>query len=455
MKQADLTPSTQPMTPNLAIISGEVSGDIVGGALARELLKRAPNLRLWGIGSRAMRDAGVELLQDSGQWSAIGVVEALKVYPILRYRMYPQVIREIQKRSPAIVVLIDFGAFNFKVARWCRSHGIRVFYYFPPGSWKRRSRVREEIARVADCVATPFPWSEDNLKAAGANAHFVGHPLLEVVKPSLTRSQFADRFGMDPGRPTIGLLPGSRPFEIEHNAPVMIQAAAIIQHDIPDSQFVFGAGSAAAKGGIEAAISHARESKAGVSETTREIADTVAKLDKERRRRASPRLVTTEGVLVSLGDAEDMKKRALRGNAGARASMPPFVIAENMAYDVMAHTYAIIVCSGTATLEAAILGAPMVIIYRGSRLMEVEYRVRRIKVEHIGLPNIVADDRVVPEFIQNDATPEALAEAALKYLRDPAYRARTKEHLSKVKQALGDPGASSRTAELVLATAGL
>jgi lipid-A-disaccharide synthase len=179
-------------------------------------------------------------------------------------------------------------------------------------------------------------------------------------------------------------------------------------------------------------------------------------LDKERRKQAAPRLVTTEGVLVSLGDVDDIKKRARRASGAADSSLPPFVIAEALTYDVMAHSDALICCSGTATLEAAILGTPMVIIYRGSRWMELEVRViRRIRPEHIGLPNIIANERIVPELLQQDANPEALAEATLSFLLDPAHRAETKRRLEQVRNMLGAPGASSRTADLALKTAGL
>ncbi len=454
MQGVNPTPYTLHPTPNIAIISGEVSGDVVGGALAQALLKRWPDLRLWGAGSTRMRGADVELLFDSSHWSAISIVESLKLVPKIRFQVFPTLLREIEARKPSVVILIDFGAVNIHIARWCKARGIRVFYYFPPGSWRRRGRVKEDIGRVTDCVVTPFPWSQIRLSEAGANAHFVGHPLLEIVKPSQSRSQFADRFGMDSGRPIIGLLPGSRAFEIEHNTPAMIGAAAIISRQIPDAQFVFGAVSSTSREKVQAAIKSAGEPSSGFTETTRELAQTVAKLDKERRRQTAPRLVTTEGVLVSLGDVDDLKKRAKSGNS--RSSLPAFVIAEGLTYDVMAHSDTLIVCSGTATLEAAILETPMVIIYRVSRLMELEINViRRIKPEHIGLPNIIANERIVPELIQQAATPDALATATLRFLLDPAYRAETKQRLQNMKTVLGTPGASDRTAELVLETAGL
>src|ERR1041385_380944 len=176
--------------PGLGDLFGGESGDPVGGALAKEIRLLAPDVRLWGIGSKRMEEAGVELIADSSRWSAIGVIEALKVYPELRFKMYPMALREIEKRKPAAVILIDFGAFNMKVARWCRARDIKILYYFPPGSWKRKGRSGEELARVANSIATPFPWSAERLRGFGGNVELVGHPLLEIVKPSLSKARF-------------------------------------------------------------------------------------------------------------------------------------------------------------------------------------------------------------------------------------------------------------------------
>src|SRR5258708_19622073 len=228
------------MAANIAILSGEVSGDLVGGALAREIKQIRPDIQLWGLGSRTMREAGVELLYDSSSWSAIGVLESLKIYPALRFKMYPHVLREIAARKSELVICIDFGAFNVKLSRWCKAHGFKVFYYFPPGSWKRSGKINPEIPEICTKIASPFPWSAERYAQAGADAEFVGHPLLEMVKPSMSRVEFADRFGMDAVKPIIGLLPGSRGFEIEHNVPAMVNAARLIHDRITDSQFVMG-----------------------------------------------------------------------------------------------------------------------------------------------------------------------------------------------------------------------
>lgn len=421
--------------PNMALLSGEMSGDAVGGALAAALRERRPDLGLWGLGSRHMADAGVELLHDSAEWSAIGVIEALRVYPGLRYRVYPQVLREIARRCPALVILIDFGAFNVKVARWCKARGVPVLYYFPPGSWRRGGRSGKELARITDRIATPFPWSAKRLAQFGANVEFVGHPLLELARPSMTRAQFAERFGMEPDSPIIGLLPGSRGFEVQFNTPAMLGAARLIHREIPDAQFVFGAASRAARERIEEALAADMKTGAGTE---------------ERDEKEGPRLVTTEGVLVPASLLEESEFKMRLAQQRAHQALPPVVLVEGMAYDVMAHSDVLLVCSGTATLEAALFSTPMVILYRGSRLMEWEARVRRVCPEHVGMPNIIAQERIVPELLQHDATPENLAEHALRFLRDLEERARVKAALTKVRESLGAPGASARTAQIAL-----
>lgn len=447
--------------PNVAIISGEMSGDLVGGALARELLRLRPDLKLWGIGSRYMANAGVELLYNSADWSAISIVESVKIYPKLRWSAYPRVVREVLSRRPAAVILIDFGAFNVKVASRIKPRGIPVLYYFPPGSWRKRGKVNPQIAQVTDRIATPFPWSEERLRSVGANVEFVGHPLLELVKPSLSRSAFADRFGIEAGAPIVGLLPGSRGFEVEYNTPAMLGAARIIHAQLPDAQFVFGLASPAARSMVEKIVTEWHQSdelepSAHAAAALENLKDKGINVLEEKLGigKRGAKLVTPEGVLVP---ADVLNKRPPGSEDGPRrkVSFPPVVLTEGLTYDVMAHSDALMVCSGTATLEAALLGTPMVILYRGSKLMYLESKLLKVRPEHFGMPNIIADRRIVPEFVQDEASPEALAEHTLRFMRDPAVRGEVKAALLAVRQSLGEPGASERTARMALQLAQL
>lgn len=437
------------MHSNIAILSGEMSGDLVGGALVGALRQLRPDIRLWGIGSRHMQRAGVELLYDSAQWSAIGVVEALKVYPELRFRVYPRLLKQIEERKPKAVVLIDFGAFNVKVARWCRARGVPTLYYFPPGSWRRTGRVPEELARITDRIATPFPWSAERLKQVGANVEFVGHPLLEIVRPTLTREQFAARFGMEAGQPIVGLLPGSRRFEVTYNFPAMLGAARLLCGRLPGVQFAVGLASSTARQIVEDQLRQTQDQARRTHRSAvREAALREQAKDREKAAsRTEPLLVTPEGVTLP-ADACKVWRESLPQRAEPFA-LPPIVLAEGMTYEVMAHSDALMVCSGTATLEAAILGTPMVILYRGSRLMEMEAKLRRVRPEHIGMPNIIAGERIVPEFIQHDAHPEALAQRTLTFLTDMEARACVRSSLERVRETLGAPGASRRVAEML------
>jgi lipid-A-disaccharide synthase len=438
------------METNLAILSGEPSGDLVGAALARELAAMAPTVALWGLGSRRMREAGVELLCDSGDWGAIGVIQALRVYPRVRYTTYPRVLREIERRRPAAVILIDFGAFNVRVARWCKPRGFRIFYYFPPGSWRRDGRHGAELAELTDRVATPFPWSAERLCALGVNAEFVGHPLLDLARPALSRDAFLTSLGLDELRPIVGLLPGSRSHEILHNLPVLFEAAARIAREAEGAQFVVALASPAARAMAERELTDFIARVRARSSTT---AHAPAERGGAKPERA---LITPEGLRITPEQAGEWTvSRRLPFASSAEAGIPPVVLVEGHTYDVIAHSDALMVCSGTATLEAAVLGTPMVILYRGSTLMNVERRLRRIRPEHIGMPNIIARRRIVPELIQEEADPDTLAALTLRYLRDPEYTAAVRSELAAVRAQLGEPGASARAARMALQTAGI
>src|SRR5438094_2602222 len=218
---------------NIALFAGEYSGDVQGAALAQALRARcaAPNaqrpgtraaggpnaLTLWGIGGARMREAGVRLWFDSTHWAVMGTYEALKLAPRLLW-VLSRVKRELLAQRPDVLVLIDFGAFNARAAAWAKRQGLRVFYYFPPGSW-RRGPLRpgpRSLPAVTDRIATPFPWSEAALREAGADAHFVGHPLLDIARPTMTREAFRELHGIPLDAPLVCYLPGSRRHELRY-----------------------------------------------------------------------------------------------------------------------------------------------------------------------------------------------------------------------------------------------
>ncbi len=450
---------------NIAIFSGEISGDLIGGALAEELKRQCPGVELWGLGSRAMRQAGVELLEDTNEWGVISLAQGLAKYPHFRLVVYPRTIKALKQRRPDALVLIDFGTFNVKVAGWAKAHGIPVCYYFPPGAWRREGDKGAQLGRVTDVMAVPFEWAAERFRRLGANAINVGHPLLEWAKPSMTRAQFAAEFDMDPSRPIIGLLPGSRLHEIEHILPVLLDAAREIHKEVRDAQFVIGVAPNLSPEIVARYLSGQPELLARLSEywyefaleagtqVRRQVSRTANALAPQPQRQ----LVTVEGIVVPEETlTNELEKRQRADRHRAKPLLPPTVLAKGLTYDVMAHSDVLITCSGTATLEATVFATPMVILYRLSKLMEVEARLLRLdkKLKFIGLPNILADRPIMPELLQHAATPEALAAAAIRLLNDVTARHTARMELEAVRDMLGGPGASERTARLVLELTG-
>jgi lipid-A-disaccharide synthase len=256
------------------------------------------------------------------------------------------------------------------------------------------------LLAASDRIITPFPWSAEILTKAGSDAVFLGHPLLDVVRPISTREQFFSAVGdVSPNVRVIGLLPGSRTHEIANILPAMIDAGKLIFEKIPSvGTFIIAAGSDRSKKEIECVLARMRPGKCGLE----------------------------------------------------------FRIVQGQTYDVMTHSDLLLTCSGTATLEAMILGTPMIIIYRGTKLMKLEYLLRKAIFEQfIGMPNIIAGKQVCQELLGDDASPEAIAELAISYLQNPAELERIKQDLNAAKHVLGEPGGTTRAAKVVLETAGL
>ena len=369
-------------TPSIIIIAGEASGDLQGACLAAEFRRMAPQAVICGVGGRRMREAGVELLFDSSAWGAIGTTEALKLVPRLSLVLLKLKAR-LNADPPDVLVLIDFGAFNVRLGKHAHARGVKVLYYFPPGSWNRHSDG-SRLKEVADRVVTPFPWSAELLNHAGIRADFFGHPLLDIVRPTLSQAEFCERFDLDPERPIVGLLPGSRKQEIVHNLPAQAEAAHKLSQSIPGLQFA-----------------------------------------------------------IPLASSVDPS--AVRKIAGEEIKILP-----EMAYDLLAHSRAAIVKSGTATVEAMILGCPMVIVYRGSLLTTLEFKLRRKRIKFIGMPNIIMDRMICPELTAKDASSERIAGLMIELIPPTPERAQMLKDLADAKAVLGDPGAIEKTARAVL-----
>lgn len=381
---------------SIAISAGETSGDLNGAHLVEELNKLQGNLNIWGAGGNRMREAGAQIVVDMAGGGTIGIAETLKSLPGVAVK-YHQLRHELLKRRPDVFVPIDFGAFNIRLAQIAYKNGIPVVYYFPPSSWRRHPKNASKLLACGGKVITPFPWSADILRSEGVDARFVGHPLIDIVKPDKGKQEFLSELGLSDSLPTIGLLPGSRSHEIREHLIPMIQSAHIIHRELGGAQFIIGAANRSA---------HMRDKIAEIAQ--------------------------------------------------GKSDVPEIRVVERRTYDCMAASDFLIATSGTATLEAAIMGVPMLIMYRGSAIMRFEFLFRKSVLEdYIGMPNIVADRGVCPELINDDVTPEKLADITLGILRSDERIAKMKSELMKVKNKLGESGAAGRAAQAVLEMGGL
>ena len=451
----------EPKPLQIALMACEPSADRQGAALLEALRARvAPRpVKAWGIGGSHLRAAGMTLLYDSDPWATLGLAVALAHIP------YGLWVRETIKRAisadpPDALVLIDAGFFNVPLGRWAKERRVcPVFYHFPPGSWRKSPRKRRgsgQLAQVADRIVTPFPWSETLLRQDGVDAHFVGHPLLDIVRPTTEADDFYARYGLDPHRPLIALLPGSRRMEIEHILPALVGAAGEIARRIPGVQFALALAPSAPRDLTEALIR--REQRPGgrgdrLQLLMHQAGSRLAQIAQSKLNQtlAPPvrRLATSEGLTLPAPPEPDEMPPAPERPVPTHA---PLVIVEDLTYDVMARSDLVITKSGTSTLEAAILQKPMIIVYRVPPVMALEARLRwrQLQITHIGMPNLLAGERVFPELLQDEANPDAIAEVAVGMLLQPERLLRLKERLGDlVRTNLGEPGGVQRAADLL------
>ncbi len=367
------------------IVAGEASGDLHGSNLVRETLARRPDLRFFGIGGARMREAGVEVLVGAEEMAVVGLVEVAAHFPVI-YRAWSLLRRILRTEPPALLILIDYPDFNLRIARIARAAGVPVLYYISPQVWAWRVGRVHTIARIVDRMAVVFPFEVPFYEKAGLPATFVGHPLADSARPKVTRDAAFSAFGIDPARRVVGLFPGSRHGEISRLLPVILDAARLLRERFPELQFVLPLASSLSRDDLAPYLD-------GCGLEVRVIA-------------------CDSPDLIQLCDA-------------------------------------IVTASGTVTLEIALVGTPMVIIYR---LSPLTYQVakRLVKVDHIGLCNIVAGETVVKELIQDEAKPEMIANEVAKILTEAIYSSKIREKLATIRTRLGGGGASANVARLIL-----
>jgi len=372
--------------PELFFVTGELSGDIHAAGLACELAGMA-DVRLTGAGGQHMREAGVATDFDSTGWGAIGLPQAVRKIPYLLLQK-KRIVNMIKQRQPALLILIDFGAFNVRLARTVRQacSDQRIMYYFPPSSWRRRAHDWSFLDELVDMVATPFKWSAQQLRNCGVAAHWVGHPVVDRFSDQQEAADFRRQQSLPDGDPVVGLMPGSRDVERNCIGPQLLAAAKLLHSKLPDAQFLWSELSAAQP----------------------------SKLD---RRAAGADYVTPLADSRSLILASDI----------------------------------VVTASGTATLEATAALRPLIMVYRGTLAMQIQARFMDFGTDYFAMPNIIAGRYIIPELIQNEVNPERLCKEVLDLHNSESHQEQMKQELTEVRAELGPPGAARRAAQLALA----
>lgn len=386
-----MTESRATKAPRVMIITGEASGDMHGANLIRAMQEEAPGLLVCGMGGPELIACGMEVLYDAARLSVVGLIEVFSHLVDIRAAMAVLEARLASER-PDLLILIDLPDFNLMMAKRAKKLGVPVFYYISPQVWAWRSGRVKKIKRLVDRMAVILPFEQEFYRQRGMEVDFVGHPLLDTVKTTTSRREFLDRLGIKPGfRPVIGILPGSRVGEVRTMLPIFLAAARLLAAEVGP-------------------------------------------------------LVCLLPVAAALDD----EFLAASGLAGC--DLEVHAIREDR-YDLMAACDAVMAASGTVTLELAILGVPMVVAYRVSRLSHFLGRWL-IKVKYASLVNLVAGEKIVPELMQHEATPEKVNRALRPLLCETGSAERMREGLARVVRQLGDPGASRRAALLALELTG-
>ncbi|HKV40134.1 MAG TPA: lipid-A-disaccharide synthase [Blastocatellia bacterium] len=405
------------------IVAGEASGDKHGAALARALkaLVTEQPLEIFGSGGPEMRAAGVETLVDIRKLAIIGVPEILLALGRF-YRAFRTLVALSKTRKPDAVVLIDWPDFNLRLARKLRRTGVTIIYYISPQVWAwRKYRVRA-IRRDVDRMLVILPFEEAFYKREGVEVEYVGHPLCGEVVPTTSRDEFAGRHDLDPSRPIIAFLPGSRHKEIHYHMPVLMETArrlASSDRTVPrSSSYRFQGDSDTAGTGAR----HSRPGETSIVGAAQFIVPVASTIDPAEIKR-----------IIGPGNGPDIK------------------IIEQDTYNSLAHSEIAVVASGTATVEAALLGTPMVIIYKGS---ELNWRLIRplIHLDTFGMVNLIGRKRIVTEFIQHDATAVNIASEVEAILTSPERISTIRRELAGVATTLGELSgpASERAARRVM-----
>ncbi len=370
----------------ILIVSGEPSGDLHASNLIKDMKSLEPNLRFFGLGGSLSEKEGVEILFNISKLALVGVTDVVKNIFTVK-KAYGAVIKKINAEKPDLAILVDYPGFNLALARELKKRDIPVVYYISPQIW---AWGRQRVGIIKKCVRKIivfFKFEEELYKTYGIDAEFVGHPLLDTVKTTLSKDDFLKKYDLSPNRTTIAVLPGSRESEVGEFLLTMLRSCNLIKEKLPNIQIVIS-----------------------------KHPDLPVSLYEEAIRNSKPY---------------------------------HFKLITNDTYNMLNAADFAIVASGTATLESAIMGTPLAVVYRSNLITFLLYKMVRT-VRFLGLVNIIANKEVAPELLQYDMTPENIASKVTAIISDGKKMSEIRGELKAIKLSLGSPGASSRAAAAIL-----
>lgn len=368
------------------IIAGEASGDLHAAKLVTAVKSHRPEIQFYGIGGEDMREAGVDVMVDASELAVVGLVEIWAHRKVI-FGALDLMRQQLAENPPDLLVLVDYPEFNLRLAKTAKDHGVKVLYYISPQVWAWRQYRVKKIRKRVDMMAVVFPFEEKFYQQHQVPVEFVGHPLIDEVKPSTERANLLTEFGLIDSQPIVGLFPGSRRSEVKRLLPIILQSAECLKQKYQGIQFLLP---------LAPGLKHA-------------------------------------DIQEYLQHHPDLAIQVI----------------EDRAYDVMSSCDVIITVSGTVTLEIALVGTPLLIINKVAWLTYVIVN-RMIKIKHIGLCNLVANKRIAPELIQHDATPANICRTISELIEAPAKREHMRQELGQIEALLGKKGGIENTARLVL-----
>ncbi len=372
----------------IMISAGEVSGDVHGAYLVRELKKLAPDTHFLGMGSERLLAEGVDVKFDISKRGTIGIFEALpNLFPI--YLTYLKMVSLMKKERPDILLLVDSQGINMPLAKTAKKLGIKTAYYIAPQEWLwGTARGVRKVVKTIDLILSIFEKEHAVYELAGGRTVYFGHPLLDIVRPSLSRAEARKQFlGTETG-PVISICPGSRLHEIKGLFPILLKAGEMIQKQIPQAKFLIPGAS-------------------------------------------------TSMIKEIFGMIRDFRPKAIVGHT----------------YDILAASDLAICSSGTINLESSVLGTPNIMVYKLSPFTYLFGKyILKIgeKLPYFSMPNLLLEEKIIPELVMEEATPERIAQESLSILQDNPRQEKMRSAFERLKHGLGNPGSISRCAKAIL-----